>query len=219
MGSQVPFRGQAENLCQLKEENKKTQKQICGDIKATEKTVASWIKGQKQPETYKLCALADYFNVSTDFILGRTEYRNLGNEDISKAIGLSEKSIEVLRFLNGLSVTNEEDKRHHRKVIDLINVVLEDTYSAMIAYRGSDDNPPVENIFSFMKDYIDPIETELSFYENGERKSLSGYAATIDSNGSPTMYTVNEIKRTVIIERIKASLTKLAGVISKKEGK
>lgn len=34
------------------------------------------LKGRTAPRVYVLCAAADYFNVSTDYLLGRTENRS-----------------------------------------------------------------------------------------------------------------------------------------------
>jgi transcriptional regulator with XRE-family HTH domain len=45
-----------------------------------------------------LYMLADFYNVSADYILGRINYKTHENTDIYELTGLSEKAIEVLKL-------------------------------------------------------------------------------------------------------------------------
>ena len=38
-------------------------------------TISDWKKGKGRPSADNIAALADYFNVSTDYLLGRTPYK------------------------------------------------------------------------------------------------------------------------------------------------
>lgn len=44
--------------------------ELCG---LSKNAVARYERGERQPTTEALCALADYFGVSTDYLLGRSE--------------------------------------------------------------------------------------------------------------------------------------------------
>lgn len=63
-------------------------------------TISSWEK--KQPSADKLAKLADYFNVSTDYLLGRTEEPNFISKHAASTVGnieyddLPEEAIEEM---------------------------------------------------------------------------------------------------------------------------
>ena len=48
-----------------------------------------------------LCALADLYGVSVDYILGRTEYRTVNADDIAALTGLSDSAIAALKLCGG----------------------------------------------------------------------------------------------------------------------
>ena len=57
-------------LVQLRKEKKITQKEIAYFLKTTQTTYARYENGMRQPDIETLCKLADYFNVSVDYLLG-----------------------------------------------------------------------------------------------------------------------------------------------------
>ena len=48
-----------------------------------------------------LCALADLYGVSVDYILGRTEYQTIDGADVARITGLSDHAIKVLKMCGG----------------------------------------------------------------------------------------------------------------------
>lgn len=46
----------------------------------TKQTVSNWENGNRNPDSATLSKLADYFGVSVDYLLGRTDERNLNKE-------------------------------------------------------------------------------------------------------------------------------------------
>lgn len=53
--------------------NKLTQKDIASFFKTSPQSYAQWEKGTRKPSAENLQKLADYFNVSTDYLLGKTD--------------------------------------------------------------------------------------------------------------------------------------------------
>ena len=53
--------------------NKLTQKDIANFFKTSPQSYAQWEKGLRKPSAENLQKLADYFNVSTDYLLGKTD--------------------------------------------------------------------------------------------------------------------------------------------------
>ena len=58
-----------QNLVKL---SKKSQKQIAQELGLLYQRFNFYVKGQREPDNNTLCALADYFGVSTDYLLGRS---------------------------------------------------------------------------------------------------------------------------------------------------
>lgn len=67
------------NLKKLRIERKKTQLQVQMDTGIEQALLSKYENGLRVPPTETLLALADYFNVSMDYIMKRTE-----NPEISK---------------------------------------------------------------------------------------------------------------------------------------
>ena len=50
-----------------------TQKQLAEKTGITENTILGYEKGYHDPPAVMICALADFFKVSTDYLLGRSD--------------------------------------------------------------------------------------------------------------------------------------------------
>jgi transcriptional regulator with XRE-family HTH domain len=74
-----------ERLKQLRLEQGLTQIQLAKYLNTTHSTVNRYEKGVHQPDMDTLNRLAEYFNVTTDYLLGRTEERN-NSEKVSEAL-------------------------------------------------------------------------------------------------------------------------------------
>lgn len=57
----------------LREDAGLTQKQVGEAINVPQRTYAYYESGQRMVPPQVLCALADFYNVSVDYILGRTD--------------------------------------------------------------------------------------------------------------------------------------------------
>ena len=57
----------------IKEKNLSLRK-LEKDIKINKSTLSRWINGITMPQADYLCILADYFNCTVDYLLGRTDY-------------------------------------------------------------------------------------------------------------------------------------------------
>ena len=65
----------------LRIENRKTQEQVAKDLGTTKATIGRYELGTREPKTDILNALADYFGVTTDYLLGRTDERTFTARD------------------------------------------------------------------------------------------------------------------------------------------
>ena len=102
-------------LKQLRLERGLLQSDIAKVIKKSERIVGFYETGERDMNTETLYILADFFNVSIDYLLGKTDIRNLENEfkfAYHKEIeGLTEDEIkEALEFYK--MVKNRKNKEN-----------------------------------------------------------------------------------------------------------
>lgn len=60
-------------LKELREEKKLTQKEVSDAIGGTQSNLAKWEKEKIQPAADMIVKLADFFGVTADYLLGRTD--------------------------------------------------------------------------------------------------------------------------------------------------
>jgi len=65
------------NLKQLRLEKKKTQLQVMLDTGIEQALLSKYERGVRVPPTESLIVLADYYNVSMDYIMKRTDKRDI----------------------------------------------------------------------------------------------------------------------------------------------
>ena len=65
--------GQA--LAKLRRERNLGQKELASLLNMSIGTISNYEKGIHSPDLTTLCRLADFFNVTTDYLLGRSGYR------------------------------------------------------------------------------------------------------------------------------------------------
>ncbi len=63
----------SERLQQLKNEKNLLQKQIAEDVGLSLRAYQYYERGEREPTSSTLIILADYFNVSIDYLVGRTD--------------------------------------------------------------------------------------------------------------------------------------------------
>jgi transcriptional regulator with XRE-family HTH domain len=115
---------------QLREEKGLLQKDIAGIIGITDSAIGHYERGARFPDPETLRRLAEYFGVSVDYLLGRTDVRNptqpwhpaitqKDEKDIAKDL---ERIMNDLTQADGLMFYNEpmtdEDKQLIREAIE-----------------------------------------------------------------------------------------------------
>ena len=59
---------------ELRQQKGLSQAQLAKAIGVSQKAIDFWEKGTNEPKASYILALSDFFNVTTDFLLGKTEY-------------------------------------------------------------------------------------------------------------------------------------------------
>ena len=118
------------NLRTLLDERKSTITALARELGITRQAVSQYADGTGQPNADKLKRIADYFNVSTDWLLGRAGGVKSLDADVSAVgqyTGLSEADIKFLHSIN------EQDKQmetisafiSHWAFLSIVDRVLE----------------------------------------------------------------------------------------------
>ena len=69
-------------LKELRQSKKMTLEELANEIGTTKSTISRYENGMRQPKQDILEAIADFFNVSTDYLLGRTNTKTIFSEPI-----------------------------------------------------------------------------------------------------------------------------------------
>lgn len=64
----------ADRLKLLRKEKQLSQIQLAEALEVTQRKVSYWETGQLEPDLSALWKIGEYFGVSVDFLLGRTDY-------------------------------------------------------------------------------------------------------------------------------------------------
>ena len=101
-------------LKELRLNNGLTLKELGSYIGMAESTVSLYESGKREPDLLTVQKIADYFNVSTDYLLGKTDVPNpeLPEEKIELPEGLK------FAHLNGIKELDNEDRMELIKMME-----------------------------------------------------------------------------------------------------
>lgn len=112
-----------DRLAQIRRETGMNQKEFAESIGVESSKYNKWENGKNSPDFATVCRLAEHFNTTTDYLLGRTNARNSENKAIMDDLGLSEKSIDAIlsNNLDGFgNFPDEKDTRTLKCILDMI---------------------------------------------------------------------------------------------------
>lgn len=98
--------------------NKITQEYMANYCGADNSTISRIERGQTEPTPNILIGYANTFNVSLDYLLRRSDAKNIKNCTVNKELGLSDSAIEILK-----KIKNSPDYSY---LLDIINAIIGD---------------------------------------------------------------------------------------------
>ena len=106
-------------LKELRNQKNMTQDELGKVLNVSGKTIGTWERDSRQPNIETINALANYFNVSTDYLLGRKEDSKTKNDDKQVDLtGIGQKEDEEKIF-------SYEGKEIPKQDLELIRRILE----------------------------------------------------------------------------------------------
>ena len=113
----------ANRLKSLREEKKLSQEELSQLINISRSTLSMYEINKRQPDPETLQKIADFFDVSVDYLLGRTDKRNIDvSNDVDERLHkvMQELGPDVLLAFYDLPNMTDEEKEN---VITLLEVI------------------------------------------------------------------------------------------------
>lgn len=98
----------SEILKMLRENRSYTQQRLADALHVTKNSISHYERGISMPDLGTLCAIADIFDVSLDYLLGRSDF-NLPNHMLKKKIGKTTSAGKMLESIIKLDNNHSAD--------------------------------------------------------------------------------------------------------------
>ena len=128
-------------LRELMQETDTTQPMLAGSIGVTRQTISLYCTGQSTPDIEVFTKIAEYFDVSFDYLLGKFEAKKRENINIQERTGLSDEAIKNLERLNNIISSSETEQislvdesgliDDSERILKAINFILDDSHMGM----------------------------------------------------------------------------------------
>lgn len=190
----------SKRLIQLREQRGITQQELADKLKITRQSLSLYEKAERTINIELLARIADFFNVSTDYLMGRTDTATM-NEDIQtacKITGLSEEAINKFA-----KILNDNEKYEYTITID--DIIGDYHFPELLYYINKyskcliTDSPDALSLDADAKD----AERAKPLFQNETTMLLDKLDYIICSYGSYSIITFNRVENIIkdIIKR------------------
>lgn len=131
----IPKWYEKNRIIELRKEAGLNQTQVAQKIGCVLKTYQNYEQGHNFPTLEYAAALAELYEVSIDYLLGRSDCRNVDNSYINKLTGLCDNAISTLKLLN---MNNGSTVVGHNE-IGTLNILLSDSFVTIAFLNGLQD--------------------------------------------------------------------------------
>ena len=176
---------------------KMSQKELASKLYVKRELINYYENGNRKPDIDKLILIADNLNVSIDYLLCRTNSRDISNTSISNKIGLSDESINKLNNFMKKDGYQKDilygDNYNYQDFLVIINKIIE--------------NDNFESLIHFIRAYINSFKiTELEkIIKEEEYKELDIIIESDENNNNYDIsktdiyrFKINEIIENII---------------------
>ena len=149
-----------QRLSELMKERKLTQQNLADGLGVKRQTVSLYMSGQSMPDAEQLRNIALFFDVSSDWLLGLSNFKKIENQaELASELGLTEKAIGCLRWIK-----NDED---HNELVFTINTLLEDIKDCFCDCTWQ-DSPVLLSISNYLHSESDDEDDKFYVGRNGK---------------------------------------------------
>lgn len=151
-------------LKELRAQSGDTQASLAEKMGVSSRTIAAYEQGINEPSLDTLIKLSNYFNTTIDYLIGKTNVKNIKYDAINKSLGLSDNAISILQKCNALNydVSTFIENKNFIKLMEayteyilLINLP-EPIESNEYGYDSFDMNEPLDIL---QKNFLDHLQS------------------------------------------------------------
>ena len=107
-----------DRITELREEKNISQLDLANSIGCGKTIVYYWETGQREPNSQMIVALAKFFNVSTDYILGLEDEIGAKTEKVVKKFSYEDFTPEEIEMIKGIRELNFTDQNALKVVLN-----------------------------------------------------------------------------------------------------
>lgn len=160
----------SKRLKELRKNRNMTQKDLANELGVSMGSIGFYENQERTPDIDFLNSVADFFDVSTEYLLGRTDVKSMDLEikEISNKTGLSEQSIENIIKIKSSprnSVFFDDEVLCEYSRIDILNYLFIDRFFIMLL----DDMCKLIHASKIKKELYEDYN---SYLKEWERKSI-----------------------------------------------
>jgi len=103
----------------LRKEMNLLQKDLAEKLNLTQQTISLYESEKRQPDYETLQKIANFFNVSVDYLLGRTDEKKIILDSVNDASIEYYADNKIIKDINGLSPESKKDLEEYIKLLKL----------------------------------------------------------------------------------------------------
>jgi transcriptional regulator with XRE-family HTH domain len=100
-----------ERLLKLRKEAKMTQVGLSSKLGIARTTYSGYELGTSEPDNETLERIADYYGVTTDYLLGREPKEKIHKEETEMERGIRETKERMIKMIDEYKITTEEEAK------------------------------------------------------------------------------------------------------------
>ena len=112
-------------LRELREKSGQTLAVASEGIGVTRSTLGLYEKGENVPDVKVIVRIARHYGATVNYLLGEDERPEYESELIYRDIGLADGSVLALRKYNSLYRSDDQNKHHGKRALDMVNILLQ----------------------------------------------------------------------------------------------
>ena len=141
---------------QLRAEQNLSLRDLSTKLNISYSSLGKYERGDQEPSFDTLIKIANFFNVSVDYLLGNSDGRIISDQELYDRLGLTDDAIFRLEQLCNLATENE----HNKNLLKNVNILLSD-YETLNAISDYLDSSLKDYQYAIVKSYVSQFGEDL----------------------------------------------------------
>ena len=174
----------SERLKKLRESNNMNCTQLAKQLNVSSASIGYYEKGERVPDLEVLARICEFFNVSSDYLIGISDFasKDIEKKAVADYIGLDEKSVdEIIETTSNVLLKDAAQMfigKHFQFFMELLHQIEADSGGFMIEF-GEDNIDYYSEVFNTLEPWDHLAVRELYFKKEFDRYQVVKYAEKI----------------------------------------